>query len=458
MNFFKRFSENIGSKKKSLVQQNNPVIKTEKKDSVVKKEKKEGNGCKPIKDLYLKSDEEIIEKLNELSKPFYKTVFELKTQQKSWMPDDKREAYDSFISDITEFHYYFPYPQDILEFLIDSIDSIELIDLFDHINMNEIVRPSKQNKTGFKIIDDAQSLIRPTNIKYFQIIWSFFGINADFFRVFSLLEKNNLSKKEKEELESYQKSFFYLDKEQINRIFDLCLEIYEKDDEFDELEDYEDKDLKDEPNNKKKKSEVILWKKEYWNKALKQLQPSDSELIKECFTLSKFNIKITYDKNDKASVKLNPSLRAKTVECMFKSKKELNKIEKITKKELENEDFYFKVLVDEGLWPKDLLVKGRDLYKDFGVSNDTEDFGFLYFIRNKDIFKIGITTDLMRRMKQLNPDEIINTVKCSNYITLEKDLHKDFKKNRIPQTEYFRFTPQQVKQVNYKINQKALFK
>ena len=43
-------------------------------------------------------------------------------------------------------------------------------------------------------------------------------------------------------MESYQKSFFYLDKEQINRIFDLCLEIYEKDDEFDELEDL-NKDL-----------------------------------------------------------------------------------------------------------------------------------------------------------------------------------------------------------------------
>ncbi len=60
MNFFKRFSENIGSKKKSIVQQNNPVIKKDKKDSVIKKAKKEENGCKPIKDLYLKSDEEIL--------------------------------------------------------------------------------------------------------------------------------------------------------------------------------------------------------------------------------------------------------------------------------------------------------------------------------------------------------------------------------------------------------------
>ncbi len=50
-------------------------------------------------------------------------------------------------------------------------------------------------------------------------------------------------------------------------------------------------------------------------------------------------------------------------------------------------------------------------------------------------------------MDQLNPDEVVNTVKCSNYKELEKDLHNSFKDSRIPQTEYFRLTSKQVLEV-----------
>ena len=60
--------------------------------------------------------------------------------------------------------------------------------------------------------------------------------------------------------------------------------------------------------------------------------------------------------------------------------------------------------------------------------------GFVYLIRNDDIFKIGITDNLLRRFNQLKPDEVLNVIRCSNYENLEKELHKKFKKNRIPQT------------------------
>ena len=53
----------------------------------------------------------------------------------------------------------------------------------------------------------------------------------------------------------------------------------------------------------------------------------------------------------------------------------------------------------------------------------------------------------MRRLIELKPDEVINTVRCSNYETLEKQLHKKFKKQRIPQTEYFRLTQNLIQQV-----------
>ena len=66
--------------------------------------------------------------------------------------------------------------------------------------------------------------------------------------------------------------------------------------------------------------------------------------------------------------------------------------------------------------------------------------GFVYLIRNKDLYKIGITQNLEQRMKALKPDEILSTMKTENYEALEKQLHKKYSAVRIPQTEYFRLS------------------
>ena len=66
--------------------------------------------------------------------------------------------------------------------------------------------------------------------------------------------------------------------------------------------------------------------------------------------------------------------------------------------------------------------------------------GFVYLIRNKDLYKIGITQNLDQRMFQLKPDEIISVLETQNYEQIEKDLHQKYKDVRIPQTEYFRLT------------------
>ena len=83
--------------------------------------------------------------------------------------------------------------------------------------------------------------------------------------------------------------------------------------------------------------------------------------------------------------------------------------------------------------------------------------GFVYLIRNEDIFKIGVTDNLLRRFNQLKPDEVLNVVRCSNYESLEKELHKKFKKNRIPQTEYFRLNKNQIEEVNIAMTKGADF-
>ena len=64
--------------------------------------------------------------------------------------------------------------------------------------------------------------------------------------------------------------------------------------------------------------------------------------------------------------------------------------------------------------------------------------GWLYIIRNKDIYKIGITKKFDTRMKKLKPDSIIIKFFTGDYLKLEKYLHNRYKKFRIPQTEYFR--------------------
>ena len=75
-------------------------------------------------------------------------------------------------------------------------------------------------------------------------------------------------------------------------------------------------------------------------------------------------------------------------------------------------------------------------------------YGFVYLIRNQELVKIGITGNLLRRMAQLEPDEILNVVRCKNYQELEKDLHSLFKDERIPQTEYFRLSDEQIIKVH----------
>ena len=70
--------------------------------------------------------------------------------------------------------------------------------------------------------------------------------------------------------------------------------------------------------------------------------------------------------------------------------------------------------------------------------------GSVYFIRNKDLYKIGITKNFNQRMKVLKPDEIIKVLKINDYKEIEKKLHNKYKKMRIPQTEYFRLEKSQI--------------
>ncbi len=60
--------------------------------------------------------------------------------------------------------------------------------------------------------------------------------------------------------------------------------------------------------------------------------------------------------------------------------------------------------------------------------------GWIYIMKNKDLYKIGITKNFENRMKTPKPDSIVNKIYTNDYVKLEKHLHKRYKKSRILQT------------------------
>ena len=78
--------------------------------------------------------------------------------------------------------------------------------------------------------------------------------------------------------------------------------------------------------------------------------------------------------------------------------------------------------------------------------------GWLYLIRNRDLYKIGITKNLENRMRQLKPDTIIAKFYSRDFLKLEKELHNRYKKFRIPQTEYFRLEDHHLKEIKQRIS------
>ena len=83
--------------------------------------------------------------------------------------------------------------------------------------------------------------------------------------------------------------------------------------------------------------------------------------------------------------------------------------------------------------------------------------GWVYLIRNGDLYKIGITSNHQRRMKQLKPDEVVAKLRTTDFRDLEKRLHKKFKRKRIPQTEYFRLNKYEVSECKRKLSRPLFF-
>ena len=78
--------------------------------------------------------------------------------------------------------------------------------------------------------------------------------------------------------------------------------------------------------------------------------------------------------------------------------------------------------------------------------------GWLYLIRNRDLYKIGITKNFENRMRQLKPDIVVARFYTADFVKLERELHNRYKKFRIPQTEYFRLKNSHIKEIKQRIS------
>ena len=73
--------------------------------------------------------------------------------------------------------------------------------------------------------------------------------------------------------------------------------------------------------------------------------------------------------------------------------------------------------------------------------------GFLYVLEMEYGYKIGITTNLERRMKQLEVPEkaiVVGQWASKEYVTIEKLLHKMYADDRVPQSEWFKISRDQL--------------
>lgn len=214
----------------------------------------------------------------------------------------------------------------------------------------------------------------------------------------------------------------------------------------------------------------------FWNKVFKLLKPATVVAVKKnkgagknqlipsngCVNLNRSDNKkgffYRYMNKHKGSIFLDPSI--------WTSKQRLERIKVyvwgngLTEARVkEIEKAIVQAAATENLLPESVRYDGKPVFQARKrPERSTIEFGFVYFVRNDEIYKIGITDNLLRRMKEVNPDELLNTVRCGNYQEIEKTMHAHFKKRRIPQTEYFRLDAAEVEEAHSLMTDLADFK
>ena len=70
--------------------------------------------------------------------------------------------------------------------------------------------------------------------------------------------------------------------------------------------------------------------------------------------------------------------------------------------------------------------------------------GFVYLMKNGDLYKLGCTTNLKSEASKMKPGIIISSFKTNDPKSFEVRLLRLYKKKRIPDTNYFRLSESEV--------------
>ncbi len=70
--------------------------------------------------------------------------------------------------------------------------------------------------------------------------------------------------------------------------------------------------------------------------------------------------------------------------------------------------------------------------------------GFVYLMKNGDLYRLGCTTNLKSESSKMKPGEIISSFKSNDPKSFEVRLLRLYKKKRIPDTNYFRLSKSEV--------------
>ena len=78
--------------------------------------------------------------------------------------------------------------------------------------------------------------------------------------------------------------------------------------------------------------------------------------------------------------------------------------------------------------------------------------GYVYLIRVGDLYRIGKTQNLEKKIKKLKPDELLISIMTKEPETLEARLLRKYKSQRIPETGYLKLSKDKLENVKSNLN------
>ncbi len=83
--------------------------------------------------------------------------------------------------------------------------------------------------------------------------------------------------------------------------------------------------------------------------------------------------------------------------------------------------------------------------------------GFVYLIKNGELYKLGCTTNLKSESYKMKPGELISFCKTNDPKSFEVRLLRLYKRKRIPDTNYFRLSESEVNSCKRHLEGKSNF-